>query len=107
MTIKEHDDFEKEILRKIDNNERLTEDELEVLVYEYDVDSIEGDRGRWTIQMTTIIHIRGRKFAIEWEEGATEYQESVFETQIPVEVKQITKTVEIKEWVNLEQENGK
>ena len=48
--------FEKEMLEKIVNGERLTEREIRTLVYKgEEVDEIEGDDLRWTRCMKTII----------------------------------------------------
>ncbi|OCG62453.1 hypothetical protein A9G48_08555 [Gilliamella sp. wkB18] len=107
MTNKTINDFEKEILRKIDNNEWLTECEVKRLIRDcYAVDSIDVRSGDWTVYKQEIIKLGCRTFRVNWERGLTECQDDLFESQIPVEVKQITKMVEIAEWVELEQKNG-
>jgi hypothetical protein len=98
-------EFEKEILRKIDNNEPLTEDEVEELTDgAYSVDSEVVDTGRWVKYIIEIIQLGGRTFSVEWQQGLTENQECLFESQIPVEVKKVTvkKMIETTEWVRLE-----
>ena len=40
------DDFEKKMLSKIDSGESLTSSELSRLVYDYDIDTEEGDDDR-------------------------------------------------------------
>lgn len=101
------ENFENIILNKIDNNEKLTEEEIERLAYDHAIDSIAIDTCRWTVHKNSIVQLNERTFRIYWKQGLTEYQENIFEPQIPIEVKQITKTVEVKEWVELEQNNGK
>jgi hypothetical protein len=101
VTNKKLDDFEKEILRKIDNNETLTGDEIEKLLY-YCVDSTIVKKGRWFNDEIAIIQLGDRTFSIEWQRGVTENQESLFISQIPVEVKSVTKIIETIEWVKLE-----
>ncbi|OCG47467.1 hypothetical protein A9G35_03760 [Gilliamella sp. Choc5-1] len=101
MTNTKLDDFEKEILRKIDNNEPLTEDEIEELLY-YSVDSMVVNTGRWVNDKIEIVQLEHRTFSIEWKQGLTENQESLFASQIPVEVKSVTKIIETTEWVKLE-----
>jgi hypothetical protein len=101
--ITEVDDFEKEILRKIDNNELLTGDEIEnILDGNYGVDSRIIGSGSWFDYMKTIIQLGGRTFSITWKRGLTEMNESSFESQLPIEVEQTTKMIQVTEWVKLE-----
>lgn len=83
----------KELEEKIYNGEKLTEYELCEAVSECDVvDEIIGDDGRWTHQMTTIIQVKDKLFAINWERGLTECQDSMFSSQ-PYEVVKKTRVV--------------
>lgn len=101
------ENFENIILNKIDNNEKLTEEEIEQLTCsDYVIDSVNNETRRWTVNKDSIVQLGGRTFSIYWDQGLTEYQENHYESQVPVEVKQITKTVEVKEWVELGEENG-
>ena len=59
---------------------------------EYEVETIEGDEGRWTRYIETIIEVNGRLFSINWERGLTEYQENSYDYQ-PVEVERYQETV--------------
>lgn len=79
---KEH--FEDYILEKIDNGIDLTEKEIrEVLAYEIDCE--EGENGRWTRSMYSVVKLKDRLFGIYWEEGLTEFQENEYMYQ-PEEV---------------------
>lgn len=85
-----------ELETKIYNGEELTEDELREFVQEYSaVYEVKGDEGRWTVQITSIFQINDKLFAIDWDRGLTELQESEFYCQ-PYEVvkKTETKTIE-------------
>lgn len=59
---------------------------------EYEVETIEGDEGRWTRDIETIIEVNGRLFSINWKRGLTEYQEDSYDYQ-PVEVERYEETV--------------
>lgn len=45
------------------------------------IEVIEGDVGRWSRSMTTIISIDNDFWAIDWERGLTEYQDDEFDLQ--------------------------
>lgn len=62
-------DFEKEMLAKIDAGEKLSEYELRSLCYEYSICDEEGDSGRWTQWIDSIINFDGRYFMIPWQRG--------------------------------------
>lgn len=97
------ENFEQIMLNKIDNKEKLSEEEIERLAYgNYVIDSVDIDIRRRTVRKNSIVQLEGRTFRVFWERGLMEYQDDIFEPQIPIEVKQITKTVEAKEWVELE-----
>lgn len=90
--------YEKVLLEKIDNNEKLSKSEIRELV----CNSIEdqyGDNDRWTRSVESIVQIGNRFFSICWEEGLTEYQENEYYSQ-PIEVEQVTyeKTITVTEW---------
>ena len=92
------EDFEKKMLSKIDSGESLTSNELSELVYTYDIDTQEGDDGRWTRGMYTVIELGGRCFGISWFKGLTEYQKSEFDFQ-PEEVERHEKVITVTEWL--------
>ena len=93
------DKYEEESLKLIDSDTKLSEDELEELLI-YEVDRITGENGRWSRCVGSILHIGDRYFELNWEEGLTEYQDNMFDSQpeevIPVER---TKTVKYTEYV--------
>lgn len=77
---------EKSFLEKFDNGEEFTEEELRDLTWQFaEEEIIYGENGRWTREVTTIFKIDDRYFALEWEEGLTEFQENGFYDQ-PYEV---------------------
>lgn len=99
------DNFEKEILVKIDSGEELSERELSRLVFDYEFDQAgNGNMGRWTEHMNTIVLIGERYFSIKWDRGLTERQENEFSGQ-PVEVfkKEYEKTITVTEWIELDE----
>lgn len=82
-----------EIVAKLKNGERLDEYETKVLVWDgYRVDEIEGDDGRWTRRISTIIDIDGELWRIDWDRALTECQENEYWRQ-PYKVKKIEKEV--------------
>lgn len=76
------------IIEKMYAGEELSKKELRCLAtgYECDtepgeykeIDQMEGDSGRWTQSMDTIIRVGDDLWCIPWESGLTEYQESEF-----------------------------
>jgi hypothetical protein len=98
---KEH--FEEIMAAKILNGEKLTEREIEELVWDYEVEREEGDNRRWTRSVTSIVELCDKYFAIDWEEGLTECQENEYYNQ-PYEVVKHTyeKTITVTEWVAME-----
>ncbi len=92
--------FDEIMVRKIDNGEKLTEEELKNVVYETkEIACIEGDTHRWTRDMETIVEMCGRYFCVNWGNGLTEYQENEFHYQ-PYEVEKVEheKTITVTEW---------
>lgn len=73
------------LLKKIDDREELTEEELSLLVHCHEVYSNYGSNERWTRPVSTIVEIGDRKFCIHWMEALTECQEDEFMEQ-PFEV---------------------
>lgn len=97
-----HEHFPEIMVKKIDNGEQLTKEELIELIWGYDVDTQYGDNRRWSRSVTTIIELNGRYFSIDWEEGLTECQDNEYNSQ-PVEVKKHTyeKTITVTEWIEI------
>jgi hypothetical protein len=94
------DNWEIEILNKIDTGVELDWSELRELVFGFEVDRIEGDDRCWTRTNESIVKLGNRFFSIQWEQGLTECQENEFDYQ-PKEVisrkRKVTKT--ITEWI--------
>ena len=94
------DEWELEVLRKIDNKEKLDESELSDLVFECEVETKYGQNRRWSRSAITIVELGDRYFRIEWENGLTENQPNEFYKQpTEVELKEYPKTIIVKEWV--------
>ena len=94
------DEYEVEMLMKIDSDENLSESELSTLVWEFNEIELEyGENRRWSRSATSIIEIGGRFFQVDWENGLTESQPNEFYNQ-PIEVKKETyeKTITVIEW---------
>lgn len=90
-----YEDFEEVVLSKIDSNKKLTEDELQELIFEYAIDSEDIDQTRWTMITQTIVKVGDRTFSVKWEAGLTECQENQIYPQVPVEVKQVEQVVKV------------
>lgn len=95
-----YDHFNEIMVSKIDSGEKLTEKELQSLVYECnEVERNYGDNRRWSRSVESIIELCGRFFCLIWEEGLTEYQDNEFWNQ-PYEVEKFEypKTIMVTEW---------
>lgn len=98
------------LIDKLLNKEYLTEDEIRrIIYYDFDddrvrlVDEKEGKERQWTRDITTVFDIGGNLWAIDWDRGLTEYQDSAYNNQ-PYRVKRRTKTITIEEYVPLKEE---
>lgn len=94
--------FERIMADKIARKEELTEEELKTLVWDYQVDIQEGDSGRWTKSMRSIVELCDELYSIDYEQGLTECQENEYPYQ-PVKVKRVelTKTITVIEYVEV------
>jgi len=94
-----YEHFEELMVEKIDKKEFLTERELSE-IRDFSIEDEEGDEGRWTRSITSILKMCGRYFELNWMRGLTEYQENEFYDQ-PYEVEKITyeKTFTVTEWI--------
>jgi hypothetical protein len=84
---------------------KFTADEVRELVWENEVETIQGEDRRWSRTNCTIIQTEdGKYYELYWEQGLTECQENEFEAQEveEVELKEETKTVTQKNWVKKE-----
>ena len=94
----------KEISRKLNSKQKLTENEIQTLVWNYDIEQNEGDSRRWTKTIETIIEFEGKNYSILWEQGLTEMQENEYYNQpVEVEKKEYDKIIHIVEWVTKEE----
>lgn len=90
---------DKEFLEKYDKGEKFTEEETKELIMEfYEVDRIEGENRRWSRWVDVIIEVEGRYFMIGYDEGLTEMQPNDYYDSHVEEVKQVEKTIVVKEW---------
>ena len=57
---------------------------------------------RWTRHITSICKVFDRYFAVEWEEGLTEYQENLFDDTTIIEIypRDYIKTIYMTSWYN-------
>lgn len=92
--------YDEYIIGKIDAGEKLSEKELKELRWDFnEADTIYGENRRWSRSVRSIIEICGRYFALDWEEGLTEYQDNEFYNQpFEVEKKEYQKTITVTEW---------
>ena len=80
------ENFEKELLVKLENGEKLNAQDLKFLVWECEVHTDEGENERWTRSNTTVAKFGDRLWQVNWEEGLTEMQEHEFYKQVAIEV---------------------
>jgi len=91
---------EKMYITKIENHIPLTEEELGTLVLFYSIEKEYGEDHRWQREVTSIVQLGERYFAVEWYQGLTEMQENdFFDQPYEVELKEYEKTITVKEWV--------
>lgn len=97
-----------EFLRIYDSGKpNFTRDEIREMAYEEFgncIDVVEGDTHRWTQDMETIFEVEGRRFAVSWDKGLTEYQDNDFSCSEVYEV--VKKERVIFEWVRKEDESN-
>ena len=80
----ETNEFDQELLNKIDSGEKLSERDLRDLL-EYEIQKDEGEGRRWSRSVDSLLEIGGRLFVLNWEQGLTENCDDGFFNQ-PVEV---------------------
>lgn len=71
------------ILEKLEKGIELDSDEISDFLWNNkEIYEEKGDNNRWTRYMLTVVEDeKGNKWAIEWQQGLTEYQEHVFDYQ--------------------------
>lgn len=91
---------EETYITKIENHIPLTEEGLRTLVFFYSTEKEYGETHRWHREVTSIVKLGNRYFAVKWYQGLTEMQENEFFDQpYEVELKEYEKTITVKEWV--------
>lgn len=89
-----------EIIKAIDTGKKLDEKILTELAYEYSVNDEYGENRRWSRFVRSIIDLKGRYFAIDWDQGLTEMQpDEFYEQPYEVELKEYDKVIHVKEWI--------
>lgn len=95
---------EKEILTKINNKEEFTERELRDLL-DFEIEQDKGEDRRWTREVTSILKIGDRYFALNWGQGLTESQlNEYYEQPYEVMLVETQKVVTVREWREKENE---
>lgn len=84
------DYFDVIMVKKIDDGDILSEQELKTLVHEYGIKTKYGEESRWSRYVNTICELCNRTFSIVWYQGLTELQEDSYDSQ-PTEVYRHTK----------------
>lgn len=95
------------LLQKIINKERLSEREIRSLLWDYGtgVDELEGDIGRWTQSVSTIVKLCDQYVRIDWDRGLTELQENHYNEQpYLVEKRERVVTQVVVDWLEKDQE---
>lgn len=96
----EFDEFEKEILEKIDNGEELSSEEVEECITQYEiVDTIYVDKLDWHNDTEAVLEIGGRFFSFSYLSALTENQVSEYPEQLPAEVVKEVRTIPREVWV--------
>ena len=85
-------------LNKISNHEQLDNEDIYELLWDYKIETIEGESHRWQREITTIVKLGDRYFAIPWKRGLTERQEDDIENSYPYEVEPYEETIIVTKW---------
>lgn len=95
--------WEDKIYEQILAHQVLEEKDLQRLVEDYAVITIDGDDHRWHREKTTIICFKDKYYAINWMEGLTEIQDDYYYYDCPAEVERIIRpmTGKITKWVDV------
>lgn len=91
------ENFETIMYDAIVSGQAIKEEEIRCLIGEYEVESEEGEEYRWTRAITTIVKLKDKHFAIQWNRGLTENQENEYSKQ-PYEVTEKEKVIAVKYW---------
>ena len=83
----------------------FTEEQVKILVWNNEVDRVEGENRGWTRTNTSIVKADDGKFyEVDWEEGLTECQDDEYYAGWYDEVEQVTyqKTITVTDWKIIE-----
>lgn len=88
----------------IDNHITWDREDISEFIDGWEVETQKAeDLDRWTRGMTTICQLGDKYFAVDWEEGLTEYQENWFDNQpYEVELHEYQKVITVHEWITKE-----
>lgn len=93
--VKPLEDWEVELLDKIDSGEELFESDIEDLVYEStEIHREVLDIGDWHTSICSVVRVGNRLFEICWNRGNTDYQDDTFPFQ-PEEVEEYKEVMEV------------
>lgn len=93
------EDFQQYIINKYDNKEKLTPDDIETLVWEYEWEREEYENRRWSRWVEVIVKLKDRYFRVGYDEGLTEMQPNEYYDTSIEEVIPIEKTIVVIDWV--------
>lgn len=99
--------FQEIILKKIENKEWLTAEDVELLINEdnFYIETVVIDKYDWTELVNTIIKLGDKYYSVYWQRALTENQENFFESQLAIEVEK--RAIETYSWVEVKgEENG-
>ena len=99
--------FQEIILKKIENKEWLTAEDVELLINNDDfyIETVVIDKYDWTELVNTIIKLGDKYYRVYWQRALTENQENFFEHQLAIEVEK--RAIETYTWVEIKgEENG-
>ena len=93
------EDFQQYIINKYDNEEKLTSDDIETLIWEYEWERKEYENRRWSRWVDVIVKLKDRYFRVGYDEGLTEMQSNEYYDTSIEEVIPIEKTIVVIDWV--------
>lgn len=96
------ENFKEIMYDKITSGIDLTESELKGLACEFPFYEIEKDRDSFTVDTQSIVKLRDKYFAINWQQGLEDFEDSKFGAQ-PYEVKKVNRMTT--EWIPVKQDS--
>ncbi len=95
----ENDEKAQKYFSKFLSGEPFSEEEIENILMSYTIAEKEGENGRWSQPITSIVSLCGHTFQIDWRNGLTEEQDNEYPNQ-PFEVTSYThiEMVTVTDW---------